>query len=159
MQSDPQREGEHFEEAYKISKWANDEMNDLFPTTPEEQYNFEFKSGVLVDDYHIYGDNWNHDGLQYGKHVTQYLSEQSFLADLQRYDRSTFLYIDWYLAPMKNSYNFIKHLGHDLADHKFHNIIITTDETGLDLSTMPWVKAIIRKDPPWSLGLKLNKDK
>ncbi len=158
MQSDPQHEAEHFAEAYKISKWVNNELDELFPVNRGEHYNFEFKSGVLVDDYPIYGDNWNHDGLQYGKHVTQYLSAQSFLSDLERHDRATFLYIDWYLTPLKNSYDFIKYLGHDLKDQKFHNIIITTDETELNLSEMPWVKAIIRKDPPWSLGLTLNKD-
>jgi hypothetical protein len=153
MQSDPESEAEHFEQAYFISQWVNQEMNDLFPTINSvDKINFEFQSGVLIDDYPLYADTWNSAGLKYGRYVTHYLDEKSFLSDLDKIDRSTFIYIDWYLDQFKNSYDLVKYLGNDLGENRFQNIIITTDEIGLELSAMPWVKAIIGKDPPWSLG-------
>jgi hypothetical protein len=153
MQVDVKNIKKHYQQAMNHSNWLIDELSTLFPATHcKSKFDFEFQSGVLVDDQSIYADRWNDAGLEYGKSVIHYKDEASFLEDLETYDRSTFLYIDWYLTANITSFDLIKHLGQDLGSRKFHNIIVTTAGTGLDQSQIPWVKAIIDKEPPWNLG-------
>ena len=61
-----------------------------------------------------------------------------------------------FLSKMEPSFDFTKTLSK--PPYNFKNIIITTEAFGLDLAEMPWIKAIIKKDPPWNLGLSNNKE-
>ena len=107
MQTDTQREIEHYQEAYSISTWASRELASLFPTvTSSALFGFSFESGVLIDDHVLFAELWNDAGLQFGKNVIYFKSEQDFMTEITHFKKTTFIYLDWYLNSHTNSLSF-----------------------------------------------------
>lgn len=134
-------------DAYESSKELFAKLTEIFPehsylpTNPEP-----LGSGVLIDDEKTYAINWNLIGNPKGFHVVHYSSHEDFIKEQTRFERETFIYVDWYIDLFTDSLEFTK----QLFDLGFKNIIITTNAPGLDVSDMPWIKRIIDKSPPWS---------
>ena len=111
-----------------------------------------FESGVLIDDDFISACIWNHVGQQYQKKVTHYLSGELFLQDVDQYSKDIFIYVDWYLKATLDGLELTK----KLSGLGFKNIVVTTNSYDVKLEDLPWVKAVIQKDPPWNLNLLLG---
>ena len=132
-------------EICSTAKWVESELTDLFPE-PESPQGVAFESGVLIEDSALVAAEWQMLGQQFGKTVDHYATGDLFLKNSIKYDRSTYIYIDWFISPFTDSLDLTQEV-HRLG---FTNIFITTHYVGLNLDTMPWVKAIIGKDPPWT---------
>jgi FixJ family two-component response regulator len=118
----------------------------MFSSNQKTTETIKYPSGILIDDSPIVALYWNTIGKRFDKSVTHYSNIEAFLLDAPKLPRHTYLYVDWYLSPSVDGVEITK----QLSEMGFKNIVITTNAYHLDISEMPWIQAVISKDPPWS---------
>ncbi|MFA5960659.1 MAG: hybrid sensor histidine kinase/response regulator [Tatlockia sp.] len=105
-------------------------------------------SVVLIDDDEMMRMTWQFAAEDAGLNLKTYSSFQSFISEIDNYDKNIAIYID------SNLGNDIK--GEECAYHLFHqgftNIHLATGYCIENNSAPPWIKTIIGKSPPFCTG-------
>ncbi|MDR3503957.1 MAG: ATP-binding protein [Legionella sp.] len=111
-------------------------------------------SVVLIDDDEMMRMTWQFAAEDAGLNLKTYSSFQSFISEIDNYDKNTAIYIDSDLG------NDVK--GEECAYHLFHqgfiNLHLATGYCIENQSVFPWIKTIIGKTPPFCTSNQTKDD-
>lgn len=118
-------------------------------------FNFDLNNSVvLIDDDEMMRMTWQFAAEDAGLTLNAYPSFQSFISEIDSYDKNTAIYIDSDLG------NGIK--GEECAYHLFHqgfiNLHLATGYCIENHSVFPWFKTIIGKMPPFCTSNQIKND-
>ena len=100
---------------------------------------------IFIDDDIAITGAWVLHGLTKGKTIAAYNSIHSFKADINKYASNVPIYIDSDLNDVKKGQEFAK----ELYVNGFKNIYLATGYNASQFEDMPWIKAIVGKEPPF----------
>ena len=100
---------------------------------------------VFIDDDKMMRMTWIFSAEEAGKNMSTYPSFKAFLNELHRYGKDTIIYIDSDLGDNIKGEICAK----QLFDAGFFEIHLTTGHSPEQFDTMPWIKAIVGKEPPF----------
>ena len=100
---------------------------------------------IFIDDDVAITGAWVLHGLSKGKIVAAYNSIRAFKIDLNQFNLDTPVFIDSDLNDIVKGQDFAK----ELSERGFANIYLATGYRTADFGEMPWIKAIVGKEPPF----------
>lgn len=105
----------------------------------------ETLDGIVIDDDKLIHMSWELMAEKHGKKLRLFFNANDFLTESAQFNLTTPIYID------SNLGDGIK--GEEQAKiihvKGFNNIYLMTGYSGQYFESMPWIKQIIGKDPPW----------
>jgi signal transduction histidine kinase len=101
---------------------------------------------VLIDDDQLIRKVWSMKAKEKSKTLLTFSTPTEFLATADRLDRKTPIYLDAKLGEDINGEEFAQ----TIYSQGFVNIYLATGHRKESFRTMPWIKEIRGKEPPWS---------
>lgn len=100
---------------------------------------------ILIDDDILVHLTWKLAAKNAKKNILVFGNPFDFIHAMGQFDRLIPIYID---SDLGNNV-----LGHELAKEihakGFHEIYLATGYPADQFGVMPWIKAVLGKDPPW----------
>jgi hypothetical protein len=106
---------------------------------------FYTDSLVFIDDDEMMRITWSFAAEQVGKNIVTYSSFNEFINEIDKYNKGTVIYIDSDLGYGIKGEACAKYL----FDKGFVEIHLTTGYPKDQFNYMPWIKAVIGKEPPF----------
>ena len=101
--------------------------------------------GILIDDDPLIHMAWEIAAESASKRVRCYSSPKEFFAAASSYPHSTPVYIDRNLGNGLNG----EEVSREIADMGFDNIYLATAYPANFFQSMPWLRGVVGKDPPF----------
>ena len=101
---------------------------------------------VLIDDDPITHLNWRNAAKQAGKRLKGFWRPEVFFKIAGNLNRSIPIYIDSELGDSVKGELVAK----EISAMGFEHIILTTGHASGKFRDMPWLKAVMAKEPPWT---------
>lgn len=98
---------------------------------------------ILIDDDELIRMAWTIAANECGKNISTYSSTEEFNKDMKNYDKKTSIYIDSDLGNSVRGELYAK----ELYMYGFTEIYLATGHSPEKFDKMPWIKAIVGKDP------------
>lgn len=100
---------------------------------------------VLIDDDISLASSWVFRGLQCHKNVETFNTVNEFKINIDRISKNIPIYIDSELGGQVKGEHFAK----ELFESGFANIYLSTGHDPSSFPSMPWIKSIVSKEPPF----------
>ena len=109
------------------------------------QTRLESFDSILIDDDPLVRMSWSSAARAKNKNLRVSASPKEFIDDSDSIERSTTIFIDSHLAEgIRGEIE-----ARRLFMMGFRNIFLATADINQSVSTMPWIKDIVGKSPPW----------
>ncbi|MFH1356777.1 MAG: hypothetical protein ABII18_06540 [bacterium] len=100
---------------------------------------------VLIDDDPIIHASWTFVAKSKGKVVRCYAKANEFIQEIGMYHKETPIYIDSNLGENVRGEIVAK----NIHEKGFENIYLATGYNPEEFTQMPWIKAVVGKEPPF----------
>ena len=105
----------------------------------------EFFDAILIDDDVLIRLIWTQKAKSLGKRFRAFATATEFTQSLDSFERSIPIYVDSNLGDEIKGEDVLK----DLRYHGFSTLLLATGFDSAFFPEMPWVTAIVGKEPPW----------
>lgn len=106
----------------------------------------EKPDAIIIDDDRLVHLTWTSMAKAKGKAVRTFQTPNAFFEEEARFDRETPLYVDASLGDNIRGEEISRQASH----HGFKNIYLATGHDPREFDPMPWLKGIVKKQPPWA---------
>lgn len=100
---------------------------------------------VFIDNDEAMQNTWNFAAEEAGEHLSTYSSLEEFVTEINAYSKDTVIYIDSELENNIKGEVCAKYL----FDKGFTEIHLATGHPPDHFNSMPWIKSIVGKEPPF----------
>jgi signal transduction histidine kinase len=100
---------------------------------------------VFIDDDDLTRSNWEDSAEKHGKVLRTFSSPEDFLVSAAALRNTTVIYLDSKLRDGRRGEVFAK----ELYSQGFRNLYLATGYVAEEFDAIPWIKAVVGKDPPW----------
>lgn len=105
----------------------------------------EKPAAILIDDDFLIRLTWKISAQSKGFSFIAFENCQDFIDQRDRFDLQIPIYIDSNLGKGVRG----EEIAQDIYKLGFHEIYLTTGYEAEDFVSLPWIKAIVGKTPPW----------
>lgn len=102
-------------------------------------------NAILIDDDQLIRTLWTHEAERLGKSIRCYENPSQFFDEMDQIDPSSPVYVDVVLG---NQLCGIR-VSEEVAFRGFKNVYLATGKDASDVGSVPWVKGVMGKMPPW----------